>query len=111
MLARGTTQPALTGLFLGIGLGGLNLSLEAFSLSWALRKKPSVLLAVSLGGFGFRLVLVSVLIIVFGQMQESVNVLTFALAYVASFLAFLGLQIWAVSRVQRKPGSPPGEAT
>jgi cytosine/uracil/thiamine/allantoin permease len=62
---------------------------------------------VSLGGFGLRLVLVSVLTVVFAGM-ESIDVVAFALAYVASFLVFLGLQVWAVSRMQARAGPPAG---
>ncbi len=46
------------------------------------------------------MVLVSALTIWFAK-TESVDPVTFALTYVASFLGFLGVQIWAVSRIQR----------
>jgi len=107
MIWKGMSEPALIGLLSGVALGGLNLLVEALSLSWALRKKPSATLAVSLGGFCFRLVAVSVLTIVFHKSPSlGVSPVTFALAYVASFFAFLVLQVWAVSRVQRVAGGP-----
>ena len=69
------------------------------------RLAPSATLAGSLGGFAVRLVLVSVLRLVFAK-TDAVDAVTFALAYVASFLLFVGLQVWAVSRVLRTTGSP-----
>lgn len=108
VIAGGATQPTLIGFFVGIGLGCLNLCLEALSMGWALRRKPSAMMAVSLGGFFFRLVLVSALVIVFSRMPDKVNAVSFALSYMASFLAFLGLQIWAVSRVSKSDGPPAG---
>ena len=72
VIAGGVKQPTMIGFFVGIGLGCLNLCLEAFSMSWALRRKPSAVMAVSLGGFFFRLVLVSALIIVFSRMSDKV---------------------------------------
>ena len=91
-------MPAVTGALVGVGLGGLGLCVEAFSLSWALRNKPEWTLGVSLGGFFSRMVVVVVLIFVFRDV-ESVSVWTFALTYVASFLAFVGIQVWAVNRM------------
>lgn len=104
VILGGVTAPVLTGLFVGIALGGLNLLIEALSLGWALRKRPSATLAISLGGFLVRLVMVSALTIWFAKL-ESVDAPAFALAYVASFMAFLGLQIWAISRALNKAGS------
>ena len=91
-------MPAVTGALVGAGLGGVGLCVEAFSLSWALRNKPTWTLGVSLGGFFSRMVVVVVLIFVFRDV-ESVSVWTFALTYVASFLAFVGIQVWAVNRM------------
>ncbi len=57
-----------------------------------------------------RLVVVSVLILWFGRTPSlNVNVVSFALAYVASFFAFLVLQVWAIQRVLNKAGSSRGE--
>jgi len=100
-------MPAVTGALVGAGLGGIGLCVEAFSLSWALRNKPAWTLGVSLGGFFSRMVVVVVLIFVFRDV-ESVSVWTFALTYVASFLAFVGIQVWAVNRmmVAAKPAGP-----
>ena len=107
LVAEGSSEPALVGLLSGVALGGLSLLGEALALSWALRKKPSATLAVSLGGFVVRLVTVSVLTIVFHRSPSlGVDAVAFALTYVASFFAFLVLQVWAVSRVQKGAGSP-----
>ena len=107
MAVEGTSEPALVGLLTGVALGGLSLLGEALLLSWALRKKPSATLAVSLGGFVVRLVTVSVLTIVLHRSPSlGVSPVTFALAYVASFFAFLVLQVWAGSRVQKGSGGP-----
>ena len=108
-------MPAVTGALVGAGLGGMGLCVEAFSLSWALRNKPTWALGVSLGGFFSRMVVVVVLIFVFRDV-ESVSVWTFALTYVASFLAFVGIQVWAVSRMMDKAsraraGQKEGEAS
>ncbi len=103
MLSAGSPARQWIGLFLGLGLGGLNLFVESLSLTWALRKRPSATMFVSLGGFGVRLVLVSVLTIVFAK-SRTVSAVAFALAYVASFLAFLVLQVWAVTKIQNKAG-------
>ena len=51
LIGRGMTGPSLFGLLVGVGLGGVNLLGEAFVLLWALSKKPSAVLALSLGGF------------------------------------------------------------
>ncbi|MHC4469466.1 MAG: hypothetical protein ACYTDY_02955 [Planctomycetota bacterium] len=110
LVLRGVTAPVLTGLLVGAGLGGLNLLVESLSLSWALKKKPSATLAISLCGFLIRLVMVSVLIIWFAR-TPSVDAVAFALAYVASFFVFLVLQVWAISRVQGKAGTPAKGAT
>ena len=67
------------------------------------------MLFVSLGGFGLRLVLVCVLTIVFAY-TASVDAATFALSYVGSFLAYVILQVWVVSRMQRKTDPPKGGA-
>lgn len=103
---RGTSPPVLIGLLVGLALGGLNLAFESLSLAWALRRKPSAVMGLSLGGFAVRLVMVAVLTIVFAR-TSSVDAATFALTYVASFLAFVGLQIWIVARLNRK--GPPGK--
>ena len=60
LINRGASMPAVTGALFGVGLGGLGLCVEAFSLSWALRRKLAWTLGVSLGGFLARLVLVVV---------------------------------------------------
>lgn len=91
-------QPAVTGALIGVGLGGFGLCLESFGLSWALKKKLSWTLGISLGGFFLRLVLVVTLTLVFDGV-ESVSAAAFALTYVASFLAFVVIQMWVVSRV------------
>ena len=52
--------------------------------------------------------MVSVLTIWFAKL-ESVDAPAFALAYIASFFAFLGLQIWAITRALNKAGSSGGE--
>ena len=101
-------MPAVTGALVGVGLGGLGLCVEAFSLSWALRNKPEWTLGVSLGGFFSRMVVVVVLIFVFRDV-ESVSVWTFALTYVASFLAFVGIQVWAVNRMMAAQATGPGQ--
>ena len=108
LMVKGTSEPALTGLLSGVALGGLSLLGEALALSWALRKKLSATLAVSLLGFVVRLVTVSVVTIVIAKMPSLGRdaAVAFALAYVASFFAFLVLQVWAVSRVQKGAGSP-----
>ena len=103
--AQGASERVLNGFLVGAGLGGLSLLIESFSLVWALKKKPSVTLALSLVGFTSRLVLVCVLTLVLRE-SASVDAVTFALTYVASFLLFVGVQILAVSRLQRKAGSP-----
>lgn len=108
MTAAGGSPPIWLGLFVGVALGGLNLLFESLSLTWALKKEPSAMLLVSLGGFGLRLVLVCVLTIVFAR-TESVNAATFALSYVGSFLAYLVLQVWVVTRMQHQAG--PGTRT
>ena len=105
MKAAGGSPPIWIGLFVGVALGGLNLLFESLSLTWALKKEPSAMLFVSLGGFGLRLVLVCVLTIVFAK-TKSVNAATFALSYVGSFLAYLGLQVWIVARMHHKGVSP-----
>lgn len=92
------SDATLTGALVGVGLGGLSLFVESISLTWALRQKPSWTLGISLGGFFTRLVLVVVLTLVFDGI-ESVSAVTFALTYVVSFLAFVGIQVWAVSRM------------
>jgi hypothetical protein len=107
-------QPAVTGALVGVGLGGFGLCIESFGLSWAMKKKLSWTLGVSLGGFLLRLVLVVALTLVFDGV-ESVSAVTFALTYVASFLAFVGIQVWVVSRVTTPtpstgPGQKEGEA-
>jgi hypothetical protein len=107
LIAKGTTGPGVIGLLLGIGLGGLNLCMEGFSLSWALRRRPSATLGVSLGGFALRLVMVCGLTLWFGNL-ESVDAMVFALAYVASFMVFLGLQIWAITRMLDNAGPSRG---
>jgi hypothetical protein len=104
LIGRELSGPSMNGLLIGAGLGGLNLLVEAFALLWALAKRPTATLKLSLGGFFFRLVLVSVLIVVFHGV-ESVDAVTFGLTYVASFFLFLGLQIWIISRVLARSGS------
>ena len=108
VLLRQANMPAVTGALIGAGLGGLGLCVEGFSLSWALRKKPTWTLGVSLGGFFSRMVVVVVLIFVFRDV-ESVSVWTFALTYVASFLAFVGIQVWAVNRMMAAQATGPGQ--
>jgi hypothetical protein len=103
--AAGSSAPVWIGLFTGVGLGGLNLLFESISLTWALRKQPSALLFISLGGFGLRLFVVCVLTIVFAK-TESVDAATFALAYVGSFLAYVILQVWVVNKMLGKAGPP-----
>ena len=107
--ASGSSAPVWIGLFVGVGLGGLNLLFESLSLTWALRSKPSAMLFVSLGGFGLRMVLVCVLTLVFAK-TESVDAATFALSYVGSFLAYVILQVWVVAKMQGKAGPPPPAA-
>lgn len=107
MKMAGGSPPIWIGLFVGVALGGLNLLFESLSLMWALKKEPSAMLFVSLGGFGLRLVLVCVLTLVFAN-TESVNAATFALSYVGSFLAYLILQVWVVTRMLKK--AVPAEA-
>jgi len=107
MKVAGSSPPIWIGLFVGVALGGLNLLFESLSLTWALRKEPSAMLFVSLGGFGLRLVLVCVLTIVFAQ-TESVDPATFALSYVGSFLAYVVLQVWIVTRAQHGADSQEG---
>jgi hypothetical protein len=114
LIGQGADEPALTGALVGIGLGGLSLFVESMSLSWALRQKPSWTLGVSLGGFTVRLVLVVTLTLVFKDVA-AVSASTFALTYVASFLAFVGIQVWAVNRMMEKAkpagrGQEEGEA-
>ena len=106
--AAGSSAPVWIGLFTGVGLGGLNLLFESLSLTWAMKKEPSAMLFVSLGGFGLRMVLVCVLTLVFAK-TASVDAATFALSYVGSFLAYVILQVWVVSRMQKQAG-PPKEA-
>jgi hypothetical protein len=108
MRMAGGSPPIWIGLFVGVALGGLNLLFESLSLTWALRKEPSAMLFVSLGGFGLRLVLVCVLTIVFAN-TKSVSAASFALSYVGSFLAYLILQVWVVTRM--KNGSMPPQGT
>jgi hypothetical protein len=100
LIAKGSSAPVATGVCIGAGLGGLNLLIEALSLSYALRRRPSATLAVSLGGFLVRLALVSALTVVFAK-STRVSAVAFALTYVTTFLAFLVVQIWAISRVSR----------
>ena len=114
LIMEGANEPAVTGALVGVGLGGLGLCIESFGLSWALRNKPSWALGVSLGGFFLRLVLVVALTLVFDGV-ESVSAVTFALTYVASFLAFVGIQVWVVNRVMNRgtaagPAKKEGEA-
>ena len=106
-IGRGMTGPSQGGLLVGVGLGGLNLLVEAFGLVWAFRKNLSATMMVSLGGFFLRLVLVSVLIFAFAR-TDSIDAVTFALSYVASFFAFLGLQIWVITRVPARAGGSSG---
>lgn len=106
VLLRQANVPAVTGALIGAGLGGIGLCVEAFSLSWALKEKPSWTLGVSFGGFLSRLIVVVVLIFVFRDV-ESVSVWTFALTYVASFLAFVGIQVWAVNRMMAAQSTGP----
>ena len=98
LIGQGGDDATLTGALVGVGLGGLSLLIESVSLTWSLRQKPSWTLGISLGGFFVRLVLVVVLTLVFDGI-ESVSAVTFALTYVVSFLAFVGVQVWAVSRM------------
>ena len=109
MKVAGGSPPIWIGLFTGVGLGGLNLLFESLSLTWAMKKEPSAMLFVSLGGFGLRLVLVCVLTIVFAS-TPSVDAATFALSYVGSFLAYLILQVWVVTKVLRKAVPSAGGA-
>ena len=101
LIGQKGSDATLTGALVGVGLGGLSLLLESLSLAWSLRQKPSWTLGISLGGFFLRLVLVVVLTLVFDGI-EAVNAVTFALTYVVSFLAFVGIQVWAVSRMMSK---------
>lgn len=100
VLLRGVSSPVLLGLFIGAGLGAVNLVLESFLLAWALKHRPSWAQGVSLGGFGLRAVLVVVLTFVFDGMP-SVDAMTFALTYAASFFAFLIVLVGVVSRMSR----------
>jgi hypothetical protein len=111
VLIKQGSQPAWTGALVGVGLGGLGLCIESFGLSWAMKKKLTWTLGVSLGGFLLRLVLVVTLTLVFDGV-ESVSAVTFALTYVASFLVFAGIQLWVVSRVMTPApsGRKEGEA-
>ena len=114
LISQGADEPAVTGALVGVGLGGLGLCIESLGLAWALRNKPTWALGVSLGGFFVRLVLVVSLTLVFDGVP-SVSAVTFALTYVASFLAFVGIQVWVVSRVMSPgksagPGQKEGEA-
>jgi hypothetical protein len=108
LILRGTSPPVLIGFFVGVGLGGLNLALESFSLTWALRHRPKSALGITLGGFTLRLVTVVVLMIVFAG-TPSVDAVAFSLTYVASFLAFVGVQIWIVSRLNQRASPPARE--
>jgi hypothetical protein len=90
----------LIGLLTGAGLGGLYLTLESFSLSWALRKKPAAAVRIALGGFLLRLVTVTVLTVAFSR-TRSVDAVTFALSFVASFFVFLIVLVWIVGRIGR----------
>ena len=114
LIGQKGSDATLTGALVGVGLGGLSLFVESLSLTWALRQKPTWTLGISLGGFFVRLVLVVVLTLVFDGI-ESVSAVTFALTYVVSFLAFVGIQVWAVSRMMAKTaaaraGQKEGEA-
>ena len=114
LIGQKGSDATLTGALVGVGLGGLSLFVESLSLTWALRQKPTWTLGISLGGFFVRLVLVVVLTLVFDGI-ESVSAVTFALTYVVSFLAFVGIQVWAVSRMMAKsapvrPRQEEGEA-
>jgi hypothetical protein len=100
LIAKGSSAPVAIGVCVGAGLGGLNLLIESLSLGYTLRRRPSATLAVSLGGFIVRLVLVSVLTVVFAK-STRVSAVAFALTYVTTFLAFLVVQIWAISRISR----------
>ena len=106
LISEGASTPGVIGVLIGVALGGLNLFGESVSLSWALRKKPSWTLGLSLGGFLLRMTLVVVLTLVFHGV-ESVGAGPFALTYAASFLAGIAVQIWVVSRVM-KPSGPAG---
>jgi hypothetical protein len=102
VVARGLSGPTLAGLGIGAGLGGANLALGGWLLSWTLRRKPSAALAVSLGGFFFRLGILLVLTYVFWG-NPGVDAVTFAVSFVVFFFLFLVVEIAIVSRAARRP--------
>lgn len=98
---RGLEGPVLVGLAIGAGLGGLNLAVGGFLLSWALRRRPKAALAVSLGGFFVRLGLLLGLTHAFWGVS-SVDAVTFALAFVVFFFLFLVVEIRIVGRASKR---------
>jgi hypothetical protein len=98
---RGLEGPVLAGLAIGAGLGGLNLAVGGFLLSWALRRRPKAALAVSLGGFFVRLGLLLGLTYAFWSVP-SVDAVTFAIGFVVFFFLFLVVEIGIVGRASKR---------
>jgi hypothetical protein len=108
VLKWGTTGPVLAGLGIGAGLGGINLVVSGWLLSWAMRRRPKAALAVSLGGFFLRLVILMGLTYWFWDMP-SVEAVTFAISFVIFFFLFLFVEVGIVSRASK--GSAGSGAT
>jgi hypothetical protein len=108
VLTLGPTGPVFAGLGIGAGLGGLNLALGGWLLSWTMRRKPKAALAVSLGGFFVRLVILLGLMYWFWHVP-SVDAITFAISFVVFFFLFLFVEVGIVSRASK--GSAGSGAT
>ena len=92
---------AVAGLAVGAGVGGLNLVVGSWLLSWALKNRPKAALKVSLGGFFVRLALLLVLTWVFWTVP-GVDAVTFAISFVIFFFLFLVVEIVIIGRASRR---------
>ncbi len=100
VLYLGPTGPVFAGLGIGAGLGGFNLVVGGWLLSWTLRYRPKATIAVTMGGFFLRLGLLLGLTYWFWEVP-SVNAITFAVSFVVFFFLFLFVEVGIVSRASK----------
>lgn len=102
LTTRPLDQPSWIGVAVGAFLGGVNLALGYVVTGRALKSSPAAALRAVVGGFLVRLVAI-VGFLLFFRTQEWIDVVTFALAFMAFFCAFLVLEVQMVQRSLRDP--------
>ena len=95
----------IVGLAVGAGIGLLNLAVGTWFTRRALGRGMKDAMAVMMGGFLVRLLLVVSLLMLFNKV-DAVNEVAFALSFMVFFFVYLALEIALVDRSLRGNGSP-----